>query len=380
MDELNFCSGNIEGTGCRRNDDRKIKDECIIAFKVYDSCRQQDCLDNSKIGPARAAGTGSGTGCCSFTPGEIIVPPSNAAAVTISNLRVEDVIVVSKVPNNFRPGFWDIDLKYVFRYTLTFRNINGEGFCTVPAQSVFNKTVTLFGSVATDTMIATDLFNSHDGGEARTLCGSPFVLVESKAVALRAELGFDRCCCDDNDADFVNITIGLFTIIKLYRIVNLLVESRGFCIPERCNDISSTNPCDFFENLDFPLDIFAPPQKKEFFEGISSNIPADRDRDRDCDCDCGCGCDRDRDRNRCDRDCDRDCDRNRCDRDCDRDRDRNRCDRDHDRDHDRDRDRDRDCDCGCDRDCDRNRNRCGCINTGNNRIGFGNTGNGFCCR
>ncbi len=45
-------------------------------------------------------------------------------------------------------------------------------------------------------------------------------------------------------------------------------------IPAECEETSALNPCDFFDSLDFPMDIFAPPQKAEFFAGISSNIPA----------------------------------------------------------------------------------------------------------
>lgn len=41
-------------TNCAGGNNR-IKDECIIAFKVYDSCRQQDCLDRAQVGLARAA-------------------------------------------------------------------------------------------------------------------------------------------------------------------------------------------------------------------------------------------------------------------------------------------------------------------------------------
>lgn len=80
----------------------------------------------------------------------------------------------------------------------------------------------------------------------------------------------------------VVVTIGLFTIIKLYRIVNLLVESRGFCIPEECEEVSPLNACEFFDNLDFPMDIFAPPQKPEFLAGISGDIP--RHRKGKCGC------------------------------------------------------------------------------------------------
>ena len=71
----------------------------------------------------------------------------------------------------------------------------------------------------------------------------------------------------------VNVTIGLFGIIKLYRIVSLLVESKGFSIAPPCENILPPNPCEFFETLDFPMDVFSPPQKREFHAGISENIP-----------------------------------------------------------------------------------------------------------
>ena len=268
--------------------DNKLKDECLIAFKVYDSCRQQTCLTNGIIGPARAARNASYCGI-NVTEGEIITPPSNAASVTISDLEVERVVIVSKNPSNFKVGFWDIDLKYVFSYKLSFRDINGDVLCSVCAQSVYNKMITLFGSTTTNSSISTDLLSS--AGTTIDLNSDPFVWVESKGVALKAELHYGKCCCDDEDADFVDVTIGLFSIIKLYRIVNLVVSSRGFCIPDVCEN-PAVNPCDFFENLDFPMDTFAPPQKPEFIAGISNNIPAeDKDEcDKGHNCNCGCNC------------------------------------------------------------------------------------------
>ena len=47
--ENNSCVGGV------KTQSGSLKDECIIALKVYDSCRQQDCLDVDIIGPARAA-------------------------------------------------------------------------------------------------------------------------------------------------------------------------------------------------------------------------------------------------------------------------------------------------------------------------------------
>lgn len=103
----------------------------------------------------------------------------------------------------------------------------------------------------------------------------------AKALALEAKLASNCSKKCHSNVNEVLVTIGLFTIIKLFRIVNLSVESRGFCIPEECENISS-DPCEFFDDLSFPMDTFAPPQKPEFLAGISGNIP--RDADRKCKC------------------------------------------------------------------------------------------------
>ncbi len=176
--------------------------------------------------------------------------PSNAATVSIDNLKVKKVIIADKAPNPFKNGFWDITLKYVFVYRLSFREVDGTNIGCIGATSIFTKKVTLFGSIDTDIKLSTDLFcdNSENNCCDNDINSGPFILVESKAVALTAELSAqNNCCncscncgcgCDDvsaaNEPNEVNVSIGLFTIIKLYRIANLTVESRGFCIPAEC--------------------------------------------------------------------------------------------------------------------------------------------------
>ena len=274
----------------------RVREECIIALKVYDFCRQQDCLTSDVLGPARAE-CFTHLGNKTIQEGDIIDPPSNAASVSMENLRVKRVIVSDKEPNPFKNGFWDITLKYVFVYKLIFRESDGTIIGKVHANSIFTKKVTLFGSIGTEISISTDLFNQNGSG-CSELNSDPFVLIESKAVALGAELRFlnRQCRCGDEalEPTEVGITIGLFTIIKLFRLVNLSVLSRGFCIPKECENISPLNPCEFFDSLDFPMDIFAPPQKREFLAGISGNIPnTTENNNNSCNngCSCGgCGC------------------------------------------------------------------------------------------
>jgi len=258
-------------------DPRRLREECIIAMKVYDSCRQQDCLTAAQMGPARAAECGC-IGDQHFKEGDVINPPDNAAAVTIDRMKVKRIIIVEKEPNPFKNGYWDIDLKYVFEYRLTFREADGTLIGSIKANSIFNKKVTLFGSIGTDIVIASDLF-CHMSGDSKTIDADPFILAEARAIALSAELRYTRRRGNAEEdvapsPNEVDVTIGLFTIIKLFRLVQLSVESRGFCIPPECDEVSPLNPCDFFDNLDFPMDIFAPPQRPEFVAGISGNIPS----------------------------------------------------------------------------------------------------------
>ena len=257
--------------------------------------KEKDCLTSDVLGPARAE-CFTHLGNKTIQEGDIIDPPSNAATVSMENLRVKKVIVSDKEANPFKNGFWDVTLKYVFVYTLVFREADGTVIGRIHANSIYTKKVTLFGSIGTEISISTDLLNPAGSG-CSELNSDPFVLVESKAIALGAELKYQnrQCCCGDEalEPTEVGVTIGLFTIIKLFRLVNLSVLSRGFCIPKECEDISPLNPCEFFDSLDFPMDIFAPPQKTEFLAGISGNIPREATanaNNNSCGCHNNCGC------------------------------------------------------------------------------------------
>lgn len=259
---------------------RRLREECIIALKVYDSCRNQDYLTTNEIGPARAAESKT-LGDEHYNVGDVVVPPSCAASVTLDKLKIKKILILDKEPNSFKNGYWDISLKYVFEYRLTFREADGDVIGTIKGNSIFNKKVTLFGSIGTDLVIATDLFVGGDGN--LTLDADPFIIAEAKAVSLETEIkyAFRRVSHGHGHGDedifpepsSVSVTLGLFTIIKLFRIVNLTVESRGFCIPPEAQEVSPLNLFQFFEELDFPMDVFAPPQKPEFFAGIKNNIP-----------------------------------------------------------------------------------------------------------
>ena len=234
----------------------KLLSEPLLALKIYGSCRHKNCLGIGDVGPARS------------DDGNPIVPPHDAKSVTIENLHVRRIVIAKKEANALKPGFWNLVISYIFDYDLHFSGDDGEHIQTHQATNSFTRRVTLFGSTGAEITIATDLF-SH--GET-TMGGEPFVMAEAKALGLAAEI-LQKHCHHTEEPPHVAVTIGLFSIIKLYRMVSLQVESRGFVIPEPCREIAPPNPCDIFEDLDFPMDSFAPPQKHEFAAGISINIP-----------------------------------------------------------------------------------------------------------
>ena len=111
------------GCGCGSNSERG--EVCIIAQKIFDQCRIQKCLTSDVLGPARAARNPVPSCNEMLCEGDIIVPPCNAASVSIRDLDLKKIEIIQKKPNPLQDGCWDIELKYVFEYTLEFRRADG---------------------------------------------------------------------------------------------------------------------------------------------------------------------------------------------------------------------------------------------------------------
>jgi len=95
---------------------------------------------------------------------------------------------------------------------------------------------------------------------------------------------FDDQFVTGNEAKRVFVSLGIFSIIKIERHVQLLIPSYDFCIPQKeCVGATDDNPCDLFERIDFPVDEFFPPERGEFLECDQDDISEPED-----DSDCGC--------------------------------------------------------------------------------------------
>lgn len=269
-----------------------FSEECIIASKVYGKCRQQDCLrpdflevesgvdsipiTGSKSGETADIVSIGGTILTTpITPNSLIVFPPNLVKY---GKVVDGCVVVSgiEIPNPEQEenlfasdGYWKVTIRYRFSYKLKLIGyagtplVIGVGTTTkdfICAYSEYEKHIVLFGGAGNPNIyMASNLFVNNG---PYTYQNTPYVNVQAKATPLAVDLGnfIDPCVqpipCPDN---IIGVTIGLFTIIKLFRIVNMTVKTAGNCDIPLCEPILPGDPCSCFNELPFPFDDFDPP-------------------------------------------------------------------------------------------------------------------------
>jgi hypothetical protein len=264
-----------------------ISDECIIARKVYGKCRQQDCLrpfDSSVVTPplgaieissSRLGESAAISGAVlvgTIAPGEIIAFNSTVTSVRI----VPNSFKVSKIRTTVTPsafgqdGFYDVTIIYTFTYTLNL--LNGVGvaipvtLATTPATTItdicayttYTKVLSLFGGEASEQTItlADTIFGSSS--TYVNVGNAPYAFVQALANPLQQPIIGVYESVPGTVEYHADVVIGLFTIIKLYRIVNLTVNSSGDCDIPECEPITG-DPCEFFNSLPFPFEDFDPP-------------------------------------------------------------------------------------------------------------------------
>ncbi|MCX8130931.1 MAG: hypothetical protein N3I35_12640 [Clostridia bacterium] len=280
----------VAGLICER-DLCKIREAvCIQVEKVFDSCREKDCIENARV-------LFRNTDCIR----RII-----HRAINVKARRAEVVDVYADIePVPFKRGFYTVDIKYFIRVTLDFfvpRRNGGTRVITKNGLVLYDKKVILFGSEG-----SVKIFKAHyvEGGiddpvRSRLQQDNlPISKVEvAEPIALNARIEEicekfdDHCCCvdqmprnvadlfddDDDDVDDIEgildddfarrrvvVTLGLFSIIKLVRFVQLVIPAFDYCVPNKeCVAATEENPCELFETIEFPVDEFFPPQIFDF--------------------------------------------------------------------------------------------------------------------
>ena len=290
----------VTGLLCEK-DIAKVKEAvCVQVEKVYDSCKEKDCIEDAKV-------IFHHHGCIQ----KLI---NKAINVKCRRAEVIDVYMdVEHVP--FKHGFFSVDVKFFIKVTLDFfipKKRCGVKIIPVNGIVVFDKKVLLFGSEG-NVKIFKSHFVEHDidtpvksSLQQDNLPVSKVEVAEPIALSAKIQDLMDKCfedtCCIDQlprgvaeslETDIVEeddifeaeegdrgfptrrvvVTIGLFSIIKLVRNVQLLIPAFNFCVPKKkCVAATEENPCELFETIEFPVDEFFPPQKFDFPRALEEEM------------------------------------------------------------------------------------------------------------
>jgi len=258
--------------------------QCIIAQKIYGQCRQQDCLqtkannnsttpsliiDSSMLAGQQSINTSTPNILVGNTinPGATIAVGTAVSSVQLvpGSFAVGNIKVVSVTPTAFgQTGYWDIIIKYQFTYEINlldssgtpiqvnFESDSGTPVTNIPAYTTYTKEVSLFGGAgnAQNIYMASTLYNPEF---TYTISNAPYVMVQAIANPLDIKLN------SYTTQSQIDVTIGLFTIVKAYRLVDMSVQSNGTCEIPVCESVVTGDPCSSFNNLPFPFDDFNPP-------------------------------------------------------------------------------------------------------------------------
>lgn len=259
----------------------EIVDECIIAKKVYGKCKQKDCLTtfspniccndghfgkDSEAVPIQALALAAPATIpaviatlVSNIPGDSIAFTQPVALTLVSTRLTSITTNLTETPFNEK-GYWNVNITYNFEVTLTVTTSTGA-FETLIATTTFSKTTYLFGGCVGEAPVYT--FDSAAIPSFSISSEEPSAYVQAIVNPLAVNLvSIDVA----GVIQYVpNVVIGLFTIIKLYRISNISVASTGPCELPECETITPGDPCKYFDTLEFPIDSFDPPSENDCY-------------------------------------------------------------------------------------------------------------------
>ena len=249
------------------SEDRCIREAvCIHTKKIFDSCKDKDCIEDLRVYPTRG---------CQEVIDRAVSVKAGCAELLYAYIDVE--------PVTFNRGFYTVDVRYFYRITAD-AFVGAARPVEITGLAVFDKRVVLFGSEG-----GARVFSSRgdEGGpdpQGLPRSGAPIAVVEAVDPLILSMKLVDVCQCrpadcgcaeipgavaacfpedlmTSGDVHRLYVTLGQFSIIRLERDTQLLIPVYDYCMPEKecacggCED----DPCEIFRQVKFPVDEFFPP-------------------------------------------------------------------------------------------------------------------------
>ncbi len=241
---------------------------CIHTKKIYDSCRDKDCIEDLRFYPTQSS--------LPFIERAMSIKAGTAELLT-AYIDVE--------PMGFHKGFFTVDVRYYYRITAAAM-VGTPRPAEISGLAVFDKRAILFGSEGTARIFSSSSpANNSDGAVCPLRSNMPTAVVEAvDPIILNMKLvdvcECRPCDCGEQLADVpacilaafgedlvfsgdtrrIYVTLGQFSIIRLERDSQLLIPVYDYCLPDKeCSCSSDDDPCEVFRQVSFPVNDFFPP-------------------------------------------------------------------------------------------------------------------------
>ncbi len=260
---------------------------CIETNRILDSCRDRDCYENVKVFL---------TEC-----GKEIIEHTSAVRVKSACIKQANI---SLDPVQFNRGFYAVNIRFFIK--ITFEACVGNGRSQeFDGVAVLEKKVILYGGECN-----ANVFRSN--GDFSDFCAYPepckkevnvpTAVVETvEPIVLGVNILEDKhccfcccCCCDipetvvsslngnlpyddDDDRRYLAVSIGIFSIVRIVRPGQYVINATEYIIPDKeCITPSNDDPCSVFKSMAFPVAEFGCSHGHSHFEKGNSGK-------------CGCG-------------------------------------------------------------------------------------------
>ena len=242
---------------------------CIDTKRVLDCCRDRDCFEDARVY------------LTSF--GEEII--SNATNIRTRSAKLIWAFVgVDEVP--FNRGFYQVTVRYYIKVECEACLGIGRSQ-TFSGIAVLEKDVILYGGEGRVVSYCSNPNTSYcDMGDVHSAkTNDPIAVVETvEPIVLSTKImdcscGCNNCCNDccceipdsvcgcidgqliinsNNDSPRLFISFGIFSVIRIEREAQLLVQATDYSVPDKeCTAASNDdNPCSLFNTMPFPINQF----------------------------------------------------------------------------------------------------------------------------
>ena len=251
-------------------EERSIREAvCIHTRKIFDSCRDKDCIEDLRVYPTRSS---------QEAIDRALSVRAGCAELLYAYIDVE--------PVSFNRGFYTVDVRYFYRITAD-AFIGAARPVEVTGLAVFDKRVILFGSEGSAKIFSSAGTNCAPDRQDLPGSSAPVAVVEAVDPLILSMKLVDVCECRHNDCSSTDIpaavvacfqedlmtggdvhrlyvTLGQFSIVRLERDTQLLMPVYDYCIPDKdctCDTCCSCqeDPCELFRKVQFPVGEFFPP-------------------------------------------------------------------------------------------------------------------------